>query len=77
MTQSLTPRALETSLKRGRALIELIERYRDPQTVRELQQRSRAISGLSEWARNLSRRNRGLSVIEEIQEEDAAAEREQ
>lgn len=73
--QPLSPRSIEASLKRGRALIEIIERYRDPQSVRELQQLPRAIHGLSEWARALSRRNRGVSVAEEIREENAAAER--
>lgn len=72
--QPLSPRSIEASLRRGRALLEIIERYRDPQSVRERAQLTRAINGLAQWARALSRRQRMMSVMDEVREEEATAQ---
>ena len=63
-TRPLSPAAYGAAVRRGRQLLDIIERYRSPQDVREKQQLSRAINGLSYFARDLARRQRGQSITE-------------
>lgn len=72
-SRPLSPRAISASVRRGRQLLDLIDRYSTPQDMREKQKLSRAICNLSYFARELSRRHRGVSVAQDLQEPAAVA----
>jgi hypothetical protein len=61
-SRPLTAASYAAATRRHRRLLDLIERYADPQSVRDKQQLTRAIHGLSMSAQNLSRRHRAQSI---------------
>lgn len=65
-SRPLSPVSIRASAKNGRKLIALIERYADPQNAHEKASLTRAINGLSLWARSLSARHRRVSVAQEM-----------
>jgi hypothetical protein len=65
-TRTLSPAAYLAAVRRGRKLLDQIEQLAVPLDTREKQQLTRAINGLAYFARDLARRQRGLSVAEEL-----------
>jgi len=54
----LRPASLRAAVRRFRQLCDIIERYSDPQDIREKAQLTRAIHGLAYGAKDLSARHR-------------------
>lgn len=72
--QPLRPDSIRAAVRKLRQRLDRIERYAEATEGHDRAQLSRTIYGLSYAARDLSRRYRGMSVAQLVEEEERGAE---